>query len=368
LRITGVDVLNLSCRLEEPLRWSTGTALYRNSVIVRLSTDEGVTGFGEADSELAHRALAPTIEQELKPLLIGRDPFDSDRIWEDYFSHAMSAMRLKGLLINAISAVDIALWDIKGKGLGRPVYQLLGGACLDRIPAYATGLYFKDIRSLCDEASTYLERGFTAMKLKIGNGLEKDEDIVRAVRDTTGGDTTLMVDANGRYSAKSAIKVGRILERYDVYWFEEPVPSEDIDGYRQVRSALDVAIAGGECEYTRYGFRDLISTRAVDIVQPDCTRAGGITECKKIGSMASAWNISYAPHVWGSAVGFAAALQLSCNLRNLAFFEYDQTPNPLRDELAIEPFQFKKGFIELPKAPGLGLELNEQVIHRYGSG
>jgi D-galactarolactone cycloisomerase len=260
------------------------------------------------------------------------------------------------------------LWDIKGKALGRPVYQLLGGACRDRIPAYATGFYFKDVHSLRDEASTYLERGFTAMKLKIGNGVEQDEEIVRAVRDTTGGDTTLMVDANGRYSVKSAIKVGRVLERYDVYWFEEPVPSEDIDGYREVRLALDMAIAGGECEYTRYGFRDLISTRAVDIVQPDCTRAGGITECKKIASMASAWNISYAPHVWGSAVGFAAALQLCCNLGNLALFEYDQTPNPLRDELLTEPFQLKNGFIEIPKSPGLGIELNEQLIRRYRTG
>lgn len=310
-------------------------------------------------------AVAEIIERDLKPILLGRDPFDIEKMWSDYFFKVAGLMRLKGLLMYAISGVDIALWDIMGKSTGLPIHKLLGGACRNKIRAYATGFYFKGIKELQEEATRYVERGFTAMKFKIGVNPQKDRDIVRAIRDIVGDDAILMADANCRYNAHTAINLGRFLEKYDVYWFEEPVPSEDIDGYVKVSSALDIAVAAGECEFARYGFRDLIVRGAVDIVQPDCTKAGGLTECKKIADLASTWNMLCIPHVWGSAIGLAAHLQFIASIPNCNFLEYDQSPNPLREELCVEPFECKNGFVKIPKKPGLGIELSDNCIRKY---
>ncbi|MDH7500844.1 MAG: mandelate racemase/muconate lactonizing enzyme family protein, partial [candidate division NC10 bacterium] len=199
----------------------------------------------------------------------------------------------------------------------------------------------------------------------------------RAVREAIGPAVLLMVDANHAYNPMTAIRVGRELEKSDVFWFEEPVIPEDLPGYIEVKEALDIPIAGGECEYTRFGFRELISRRAVDILQPDTCRIGGLSEAKKIAAQASAWGIPYVPHVWGTPVAMAAALHLLAVLPDtprcwnpLPFFqapvlEFDRTPHPIREEIAVEPIPMEGGWVKVPTAPGLGIEIREDILEKY---
>jgi L-alanine-DL-glutamate epimerase-like enolase superfamily enzyme len=234
-------------------------------------------------------------------------------------------------------------------------------------------LRFRDTETIVKEAVGYVEQGFSAIKMKVGRGVAQDIRNVKAIRDVIGYDIQLTVDANCAYNIATAIKMGRALEKYDVYWFEEPIPPEDIDGYVKLSNSLDIPIAAGETEFTRYGFRDLIAKRAVDIVQPDICRAGGFLECKKIAAMASAYNIPYAPHTGGeSAVGIAASIQLSAAIPNFLAYEYMRSdwsethPNPLRESLTLEPVErFADGYIEVPDKPGLGIELNEEIVSKY---
>lgn len=361
-KITDVKVLNLTSELKEPIRWATGIARHRRATLVEIDTDDGVRGIGEADAEMAQAAIREMIEQELKPVVVGQDPFDIEAIWGNFFTVLSAESRLKGFMINAVSAVDIALWDVVGKILRLPLYRVLGGRCREKIRAYATGFYFKTDRELQAEAERFLEKGFTAMKIKIGLGLQRDERTIKLVRDVVGNDVLLIADANCKYRATSAIRVGHMLEKYDIYWFEEPVPPDDLDGYRRVRSAVDVPIAGGECEYMRYGFRDMITHGAVDVIQPALTRAGGFTECKKIAALASTWDLQISPHVWGAVVGLAAATHFIASTYESELLEFDQSPDPLRDDLATEPLKFEKGYVRVPDKPGLGIELDQSRI------
>jgi D-galactarolactone cycloisomerase len=379
MRITGVKTYVLQATLgEHGFGWSQRVTDRRQSAICVVDTDEGVQGVGEAfyfggPAE----AVAALIDDGLGPLVAGHDPFDTSVLWDRLYNLTRDQGQ-KGLTISAISAVDIALWDIKGKALGLPVYKLLGGAYRRRARAYATGLYEPQgvpsiVEALVDEAVGYKEAGFTGMKLKVGYGLETDESYVRAIREAIGDDIALMVDANHAYNASEAIRLARVLADYDVYWFEEPVVPEDIDGYMEVRAASDVLIAGGECEYTRYGFRQLIDCRAVDILQPDLCAAGGFTEVMKIIAMASAASIPVIPHVWGTNVGLAAALQLYAALPHFPerrftaepFFEYDRSHHPFRDGVTHEQLTFDSGYLEIPDRPGLGISLDVAYVQKF---
>jgi D-galactarolactone cycloisomerase len=282
---------------------------------------------------------------------------------------------MKGVIVSALSAIDIALWDIKGKALNLPVYKLLGGAYRHKARVYATGLYepqnvanVED--ALVEEALEYKSQGFQGMKLKVGYGLKNDVCYVKAIRDAVGEDVCLMVDANHAYNATEAIRLIREIENYDLYWFEEPVPPEDLEGYLEVKQNSNVPISGGECEYTRYGFRELINRRIVDILQPDLCAAGGFTEMAKIIAMASAANIPVIPHVWGTNVGLAASLQLFATLPHFPerrfpaepFFEYDRSYHPLRDGVTLEKFVMKDGYLDIPDRPGLGINLDMDFV------
>jgi D-galactarolactone cycloisomerase len=369
--------------LEELLKdkafgWSQRVTDRRQTTLCVISTDEGIEGVGEAfffggSSKLA----ASMISDAYAPLLIGRDPFDNAVIWDFLYNRTRDQGRI-GLPISALSAVDIALWDIKGKALGLPVYKLLGGAYREKAHIYATGLYEpQDVPSIVDalveEALDYKKAGFSAMKLKIGYGIETDMKYISAVREAIGDDMTLMVDANHAYHAAEAIRLARQMERYNIYWFEEPVPPEDIDGYIEVKQKSNILITGGECEFTRYGFRELITRRAVDILQPDLCAAGGFTEMMKIVAMASAWNVPVMPHVWGTNVGLAASLQLFATLPHFPerrfsaepFFEYDRSPYPFRDRVAREKFVMKDGYLDIPARPGLGVTLDLDFVRKH---
>jgi D-galactarolactone cycloisomerase len=379
MKITGVETYILQGLLEDKaFGWSQRVTDRRQTALCMVSTDEGIQGLGEAFYYGGPaKIVANLISDGYAPLLIGKDPFDNGVIW-DFLYNWTRDQGMKGLPISALSAIDIALWDIKGKALGLPVYKLLGGPYRIKAHAYATGLYEpQNVPSiedaLVEEALGYKKDGFFAMKLKVGYGIEKDMRYVKAVRKAIGNDIVLMVDANHAYNAAEAIRLAKKMETYDVYWFEEPVPPEDIDGYIEVKQKSNILIAGGEDEFTRYGFRELITRRAVDILQPDLCAAGGFTEMMKITAMASAWNVPVIPHVWGTNVGLAASLQFFAALPHFPerrypaepFFEYDRSPHPLRDGVTQERFEMKDGYLDIPQRPGLGITLDMDFVRRH---
>jgi D-galactarolactone cycloisomerase len=378
MKITGVTAYVLEELLKDiAFGWSQWVTDRRQAALCLISTDEGIEGVGEAYYIGGPAKIAAgMISDAYAPLLIGKDPFDNATIWDFLYNRTRDQGR-KGLPISALSAIDIALWDIKGKALGLPVYKLLGGAYRKKAHVYATGLYepqhVPSIKNaLVEEALGYKKDGFSAMKLKIGYGIETDMEYLKAVREAIGDDMVLMVDANHAYNAAEAIRLARKMERYDVYWFEEPVPPEDIDGYIEVKQKSNILITGGECEFTRYGFRELITRRAVDILQPDLCGTGGFTEMMKIAAMASAWNVPVIPHVWGTNVGLAASLQLFAVLPHFPerrfpaepLFEYDRSPHPFRDKVTHEKFIMKDGYLDIPGRPGLGITLDMDFVKK----
>jgi len=287
---------------------SKGWHTARQALVVEILTEDGLTGFGEAYGPPAvNRTL---IDELYAPRLVGKDALEHAVIWEDLYTTFRDYGR-KGWPVAAISAIDIALWDLKGKALGQPVFRLLGGPFRSQVRAYATGLYRHRVAdnavALVREAEAYAAEGFRAMKMKVGFGLDEDARNVGAVRAAIGSDRLLAMDANHAYDAGQAIRLGRKVEAYDLAWFEEPVVPEDLDGYCQVKAALRIPISGGETEYARWGFRELCARRAVDILQPDLCGCGGFTEAWRIAALASASSVTVYPHVWGTAVAAAPA-------------------------------------------------------------
>jgi D-galactarolactone cycloisomerase len=344
-----------------------------------VTTDAGVTGWGEALCQGLQppEIAAATVRAALKPLAIGADPLQPEVLWHRMYHHTRD-YGMKGAVIGAISGVDIALWDIIGKACKQPIHKLIGGSFRPRVEAYATGLYFKNMDRLNEEAAEeargYAEQGFRSIKMKIGLGsLKKDLDRVAAVRDAIGPGIRLMVDANHCFNVPQAINIGRELEQLDVYWFEEPISPEDREGYVEVSRRLDIAVAGGENEFTKFGFRDIIDRRAMDIVQPDVCAAGGITECKKIAALAQAAGIQCIPHAWGTAIGLAATIHFLASLPECPpclvpispILEYEQTFNPFRDQLSRVRLSHEKGFVDVPTGPGLGIDINREILDKY---
>lgn len=379
MKITGVKTYVLQGMIEDQsFGWSQRVTRTRQSVLCEVSTDEKITGVGEAFYFGGPAKIAANIITDVYgPLLMDKDPLDTSVIWDSLYNWTRD-QGMKGVTISALSAIDIALWDIKGKAQGLPIFKLLGGAYRHKARAYATGLYEPQnvpnvIEALVNEAVGYKEEGFSGMKLKVGYGIDKDVSYVKAIRQAIGEEICLMVDANHAYNSSEAIQLARKLEKFDVYWFEEPVPPEDLEGYCEVRKKSNILIAGGECEYTRYGFRNLINLRAVDILQPDLCAAGGFTEIMKIVAMASAANIPLIPHVWGTNVGLAASLQLFANLPHFPerrfpaepFFEYDRSAHPFREEVTLEKFVMKNGYLDIPERPGLGINLNLKFVEKH---
>lgn len=366
----------VSAPVERPFTSSRGW-LYkqRGSCIVEIETADGIVGWGECygPSQVA-RAY---IESQYGPRIIGRDPFDVEVIWEDLYNRIKDYGN-KGMAISALSGIDIALWDIIGKSVNKPIHKLIGGAYRTEVQSYATGLYFIDmdrlIEEAVEEAQEYVAQGFTAIKMKIGLGSPKlDLERVRAVREAVGEDVRLMVDANHCFTVPAAIRLGRELEKLDVEWFEEPISPEDLDGYVEVTRALDMAVAGGENEFTRWGFRDIVARKAMDIVQPDVCAAGGISECRKIATLAAAHGVECVPHAWGSAIGLAATLHFIAALPDQPpsfrpmppLLEFEQCENPFRDLLTVDPIVQNRGIVQIPTGAGLGIEVKREVLDRY---
>ncbi|WP_135079419.1 mandelate racemase/muconate lactonizing enzyme family protein [Terasakiella sp. SH-1] len=383
MKITGIKSHVLSYELDEPLGYSQKYYTKRTAHIVEVTTDEGITGIGECFGPGGVALTNKTIvEKVIQPLIVGMDPRDREVIWNTIYNDIRDHGQ-KGMPMQALSGVDIALWDIAGKIAGLPLYKMVGGAFRDKIDVYGYGMMLQQVPDLEErfhnEAAQIKDMGFNAMKMKIGKGVKEDIRLVSAVRDAIGDDTGLMVDANHAYTAREAIPLGREFEKLGVDWFEEPVAPEDYQGYRDMCEALDLNIAGGEAEFTRWGFRDLIEKRCVDVLQPETCALGGISEYLKIRDMAHAHFIPVVNHVWGSAVCVAMNIHLLAAMPNLPggahptepMLEYDTTPNLFRENLLAESLgvldQVKEngGWISLPKGPGLGIDLDWDFVDHY---
>lgn len=386
MKITDISTHVLRTPLGDQAFYSSQAAFpERTSMLVRITTDDGLVGWGEGGQYGPAEPVASVIDRVLAPQLVGRRADQPARVWEELYAFSRDFGR-KGTYVEAISAIDIALWDLWGQSLGRPVHALLGGAFRDHVPAYATGCYydagFRDqaaaLAHVAEQAASYVGGGFGMLKIKIGLlPVALDAERVATVRATVGPDVQLLADANHAYNAATAIRMGRVLEEHGVLWFEEPVVPEDLAGYRRVRDALDVPIAGGEAEFTRYGFRDLFTGGCVDIAQPDLCASGGFSEFQKILALATSFGVLTVPHVWGSGVALAAAAHALATipaaphtfapvpLENAPVIEYDRSPNPLRDELLVEGFPLVDGQVAVPQGPGLGIRIDEEVLRRY---
>ncbi|MFN8525760.1 MAG: mandelate racemase/muconate lactonizing enzyme family protein [Chloroflexota bacterium] len=351
----------------------------RACLLVEVDTDAGITGIAEAAG--GGSAAVPHLINEIKPMLIGEDPALIERLYDKMYRRTFGRGR-RGPIVSAISAIDIALWDIAGKATGRPVYQLLGGYT-NRVQAYASGGFYmvgKDVDALSKEMQGYVDRGFNAIKMKIGRlphellagsdlcrtSLEEDLRRVRAVREVLGPDRRIMVDVNRCWNLPTALKMGRKLQELDVYWLEEPLTTDDVAGSAQLAAALDLPIAGYETEMSAVGFRELIQRGAVDIVQPDVILSGGFTETRRIAAMAWMHNLPCVPHAFSSILTTTANLHMIAAIPNADMLEFCQYPGPINEELLVDPPTVDaQGMVTLPSKPGLGVELNRKMIEKY---
>lgn len=374
MKITAINTHLLSAKLSQPFSYSRARYDTRTAMLVEIVTDQGLVGWGEC---YGPARITKAVVDELGQMLIGEDALRSEFLWQELYARLRDHGQ-KGVVIQGLSGIDIALWDLRGKYFGVPAWQLLGGATRTEVQAYATGLYRRDsgdpLHYLCEEAAGYIEQGFMAMKLKVGFGVREDAAVTRAIRNTIGEDAALMIDANHAYDAVAAIRLGREVEELDIGWFEEPVPPEDLAGYRAVKAAIDIPVAGGECEFTRYGFREVLTQQAMDIIQPDICAAGGLSECKKIADMAQAFGVRVNPHVWGSGIGIAASLQWMATVPTHTptslqpvqpLLEFDQTEHPIRQAIIAEPIVQQKGWVQIPNGPGLGIEINRDALRHF---
>ncbi len=388
MRITDVTTIKLKYDMPVPMADAVHYMPERPTLLVQVHTDEGITGLGEAAAYGGFLESTETIILgELRTTILDQDPFRVERLWSQMASRAHQRGR-RGMLMMAISGIDIALWDIIGQATRTPLYRLLG-AYRDTLEAYASAGFYsrdKDPNALAEEVGTYAAKGFRGVKIKVGRNPEVmtnllhdmpepgyataslDEDIerVRLARQAIGKDVGLAIDANNAWTPSVALKFMRAVEAFDIRWLEEPVSTDDIEGSALVANRLDTPVAGYETETGLPGFRELITRRAVDIVQPDAIWSGGITECRKIGALAQAFGLPVIPHVFSSAVSTIANMHLIASLPNAGLLEFDQNPNPLRSELFTEPIvPDADGKVALPDRPGLGVTLDEKTIDQY---
>jgi D-galactarolactone cycloisomerase len=366
MKITDVKALRLRAQIpaDGQVFSRSGVRKTRSTTLVQVETDEGITGIGSCSGN--GELLEFVIRQVLKPLIIGMDPADIDGIWDKaYVRGGHKEFGTRGIGVVALSGIDIALWDILGKIRGVPLYQLLGGKCRDKVPVYATALYPEEPVQVARRARGFADRGFHGVKIKVGFDLEQDVRIVRAVRRELGKDFVVMTDANQGYNLDVALEAAMAFADAGAFWLEEPLFVEDVDGHAALRERGKVPIAVGENLHTCAAFRDFVVSGAVDYLQPDVARAGGISEIKKIAALAEKHRVPVSFHTWGDAVALAASVHLSAALRDCIMMELDYTYNPLREELLREPLELTRGFLIPPEKPGLGVELDPPALERF---
>ena len=386
MKISSIKSHVLRYELDKELGYSQQYYKHRTAHIVEIETDEGITGWGECfgpgNIALANKYI---VEKVIQPLIIGEDPINKEYIWHKVYNLLRDSGQ-KGMPIQALSGIDIALWDILAKKAKLPLYQLLGGKTNSKIPVYGYGMMLqkKSVEELCElfkkEANQIKEKNFKAMKMKVGLGPKEDLKLVSAVREAIGNDFKLMVDANHAYNKNDALYVGRGLDEMEIYWFEEPVAPEDYDGYKELKEKLKTNIAGGEAEFTKYGWNELIKNNCIDIAQPEVCGLGGITEYLKVSALAQSNFIPIVNHVWGSALSVAVNLHLLTSLPDMpgglfptkSMLEFDSTEkNIFITDLAEEKFSIldqvkdKDGFASPLENIGIGINPKKDFIKEY---
>jgi len=385
MKITKVISHVLQYDLPEELGYSQQYYAKRTAHLVEVQTDEGVTGWGECFGPgtvaLANKTI---VEKVIQPLILGDDPMDRDVIWHKVYN-LLRDHGQKGMPMQSLSGVDIALWDIAGKVAGLPLHKLIGGAHRTQVQAYGYGMMLKresvedHVARFKDEAAAILDMGFKATKMKVGLGPKDDVKLAAAVAEGIGDHGKFMVDANHCYTTSDAFYVGRALDELDAYWFEEPVAPEDHDGYRELRAGLRVNISGGEAEFNRWGWRQILENRGLDIAQPEVCAVGGISEYLRILTLCHAHFTPVINHVWGSAIAVATNLQLLAAMPVLPgglhpwepMLEFDTTDNKFRDELLQTPLGIQEqvktqnGYVSIPDGPGIGVEPDLAFIRHY---
>jgi len=386
VKISSIKSHVLRYELDKELGYSQQYYKHRTAHLVEIETDEGITGWGECfgpgSIALANKYI---VEKVIQPLIIGEDPINKEYIWHKVYNLLRDSGQ-KGMPIQALSGIDIALWDILAKKAKLPLYQLLGGKTNNKIPVYGYGMMLqkKPVEELCElfkkEANQIKEKKFKAMKMKVGLGPKEDLMLVSAVREAIGNNFKLMVDANHAYNKNDALYVGKGLDEMEIYWFEEPVAPEDYDGYKELKEKLKTNIAGGEAEFTKYGWNQLIKNNCIDIAQPEVCGLGGITEYLKVSALAQSNFIPIVNHVWGSALSVAVNLHLLTSLPDMpgglfpakSMLEFDTTEkNIFITELAEEKFSIfdqvknEDGFASPLENIGIGINPKKEFIKEY---
>jgi D-galactarolactone cycloisomerase len=351
--------LAIPLRAETPISpWAAGIA---KQILVRLTTDSGLTGWGECFAYGAPLAVCNVVEDALAPIVVGQDPTRIEHLTRA-IHQALMIWGRRGLAMFAISGVELALWDLAGKARGVPVYELLGGLYQPSFPAYASLLRYEMPSQVGRAASSMAAQGYSAIKLH-----QIDVESVAAAREEVGNAIELMLDTNCPWSVEDAIRIGRRLERFDLRWLEEPVwPPEDYAGLARVRAAVRIPIASGENDSTVFGATAMIDAGAADIVQPSVTKVGGITEMKKIATLAAAANITFVPHSFYFGPGLAATLHVAASTPGVPYVEFP--PGDLEAPLLREPVRCRDGWLAVPEGPGLGADPNPEVLSRYPFG
>lgn len=366
MKITDVKTIRLRAQIppDGQVFSRSGVRNSRSATLVQVNTDEGIFGLGSCSGN--GELIEVIVAKVLKPLLIGMDPTDIDAIWDKaYVRGGHKEFGTRGIGVVALSGVDVALWDILGKARGVPLYRLLGGMCRDKVPVYATALYPEEPSQVAKRARAFADQGFHGVKIKVGFDLDQDIRIVRAVREELGRDFIVMTDANQGYSVDVALKASEAFADCGAFWLEEPLFVEDIEGHALLREKAKTPIAVGENLQMSYAFENFIARGAVDFIQPDVARAGGITEIRKITALAAKHKVPVSFHTWGDGVALAASIHLSAALKDCIVMELDYTYNPLREELLSDPFEVQNGYLIPPEKPGLGIELNQTALERF---
>lgn len=372
-----MKIAHVSARLLEAVPASGGVTFgiggfdTYSLVLVEISTDDGLTGYGEAISRRGGQMTAAAVEHLLAPVLIDDDPTRIEGLWVKMIDQLRRWGHTSGVVIEAMSGVDIALWDLLGKARGEPVWKLLAGAGRRQVPVYASSVYIAERGQMVDVALEQVARGFDRVKVKIGRSHEEGgegEDLaaLAAIRDAVGPDIELFVDANGAYDTAAAIRVGRAMEPLDIRWFEEPLPPDDLAGYERLHHMTSTPLARGETDFGLWSMGPVIERRLVDVVQPDLGRCGGITGARHIWTLAYAANLSFAPHTgFSGGLSQLAALHVAAAAMNLLALEYMFIDNPARDIFVDGYPRVSDGHVAVPESPGLGLELDLDLIERY---
>ncbi|CTQ63417.1 mandelate racemase/muconate lactonizing enzyme family protein [Roseibium album] len=385
MKITRVTSHILQYDLPGELGYSQQYYEKRSAHLVEVETDEGITGWGECfgpgNIAIANKSI---VEKVIQPMVLGCDPMDRDVLWHKVYNLTRDHGQ-KGMPLQSLSGVDIALWDIAGKVTGQPLHKLVGGAHRTRIPAYGYGMMLKresvddHVSRFKTEAAAIMDMGFVGAKLKTGLGPREDILLCQAVAEAVEGRGRFMVDANHCYTTSDAFYVGRALDELGAYWFEEPVAPEDLDGYRELRRGLKVNISGGEAEFNRWGWRQILENRGLDIAQPEVCALGGISEYLRVLALCHAHFTPVINHVWGSAIAVATNIQLLAAMPALPgglhpwepMLEFDTTDNRFRDNLLEVPLDIQGqvkssgGFVTIPDGPGLGVVPDRDFIRHY---